>query len=33
MTIRNLRAKGFSVEDIAEVVMKPVDFVLEALQK
>jgi hypothetical protein len=31
-TIRNLRARGFSVEDIAEVVMKPLDFVLEALE-
>jgi hypothetical protein len=31
-TIRNLHAKGFSVEDIADVVMKPMEFVLEALE-
>jgi hypothetical protein len=31
-TIRNLYTKGFSVDDIAEVVMKPITFVLEALE-
>jgi SOS response regulatory protein OraA/RecX len=30
--IRNLNAKGFSVEDIADIVMQPTEFVLEALK-
>jgi hypothetical protein len=31
-TIRNLHAKGLSIEDIADAVMKPIAFVLEALE-
>jgi hypothetical protein len=31
-TVRNLHAKGFSVEDISDVMMKPMEFVLEALE-